>query len=107
MPPIRLEQISLIVGDVPASRAFSSRLGPDFGDSDDPFWSNHHVSTLRGGDGAAIDVDLDSQAFAGKWNRGWPGGPGAVLGFMVDTRAVVDDLVAALKADGVPVQQEP
>jgi len=107
VPPIRLDQINLIVGDVPASRAFYSRLGLDFGDADDPVWSNHHVSTLRAGAGAAIDVDLDSQSFAGRWNHGWPGGPGAVLGFKVDTRGEVDDLVAALKADGVPVQQEP
>jgi catechol 2,3-dioxygenase-like lactoylglutathione lyase family enzyme len=108
VPPIRLDQINLIVGDVQASRAFYRRLGLDFGDADDdPVWSNHHVSTLRGGAGAAIDVDLDSQSFAGRWNHGWPGGPGAVLGFKVDTRAEVDDLVAALKADGVPVQQEP
>jgi catechol 2,3-dioxygenase-like lactoylglutathione lyase family enzyme len=106
VPPIRLDQINLVVGDVPASRAFYTRLGLDFGDADDPVWSNHHLSA-HGGDGAAIDVDLDSQAFAGKWNRGWPGGPGVVLGFKVDTRAGVDDLVAALKADGVPVQQEP
>ena len=107
MPPIRLDQINLIVGDVPASRAFYSRLGLDFGDADDPVWSNHHVSNLRAGAGAAIDVDLDSQSFAGRWNHGRPGGPGAVLGFKVDTRAEVDDLVAALKAEGVPVQQEP
>ena len=106
MPPIRLDQLNLVVGDVSASRAFYTRLGLDFGDADDPVWSNHHVSA-HGGDGAALDVDLDSQAFAGKWNQGWHGGPGAVLGFKVDTRAEVDALVAALKADGVPVQQEP
>ena len=106
MPRIRLDQINLIVGSVGASRAFYSRLGLDFGDAHDPVWSDHHVSALHG-DGAPIDVDLDSQAFADKWNHGWPGGPGAVLGFKVDSRREVDDLVAELAADGVPVQQEP
>jgi catechol 2,3-dioxygenase-like lactoylglutathione lyase family enzyme len=106
VPRIRLDQVNLIVGDVQASRAFYTRLGLDFGQGHDPVWSDHHVSA-RHGDGAAIDVDLDSQAFVAKWNHGWPGGPGAVLGFKVDTRAEVDDLVAALAADGVPVQQEP
>ena len=45
--------------------------------------------------------------FAAKWNKGWPGGSGAVLGFKVDTRDEVDALVAALAAEGVAVQQEP
>ncbi len=106
MPRIRLDQINLIVGSVGASRAFYSRLGLDFGDAHDPVWSDHHVSALHGDD-APIDVDLDSQAFADKWNHGWPGGPGAVLGFKVGSRREVDDLVAELAADGVPVQQEP
>ncbi len=38
---------------------------------------------------------------------GWPGGSGLVVGFKVDSRQEVDALVAALVADGVPVQQEP
>ena len=42
-----------------------------------------------------------------KWDRGWPGGSGLVVGFKVDSRQEVDALVAALVADGVPVQQEP
>ena len=106
MPRIRLDQINLIVGDVRTSRAFYSRLGLDFGEVQDPVWSDHHVSALHGND-AGIDVDLDSTSFAGKWNTGWPGGPGAVLGFKVGSRREVDDLVGELAADGVPVQQEP
>ncbi len=106
MPPIRLDQINLIVRDVAASRAFYGRLGLDFGDAHDPVWADHHVSSLRGDEGG-IDVDLDSTSFAGQWNAGWPGGPGAVLGFKVDSRQEVDELVAALVAEGVPVQQEP
>jgi catechol 2,3-dioxygenase-like lactoylglutathione lyase family enzyme len=104
--PIRLDQVNLVVHDVAASRAFYSRLGLDFGDEHDPVWAAHHVSA-RSGDATSIDVDLDSASFAAQWNEGWPGGSGAVLGFKVDTRAEVDALVAALAAEGVPVQQEP
>ena len=85
MPPIRLDQVNLVVRDVRASRAFYRRLGLDFGDAHDPVWDDHHISAAHG-DAAAIDFDLDSMSFAHKWNQGWPGGPGAVLGFKVDTR---------------------
>jgi catechol 2,3-dioxygenase-like lactoylglutathione lyase family enzyme len=106
MPQARLNQVNLVVGDVRASRAFYSRLGLDFGPASDTVWDDHHVSA-HAADGSPIDVDLDSTAFVPKWNRGWPGGPGAVLGFKVDTRQDVDDLVAELASAGVPVQQEP
>ena len=102
----RLDQVNLVVSDVPASRAFYSRLGLDFGAVPDRVWDAHHVSA-RAGDATPLDVDLDSETFAGKWNTGWTGGTGAILGFKVDTRAEVDELVAALAADGVPVQQAP
>jgi len=103
---IRLDQVNLVVHDVEASRAFYSRLGLDFGDVPDPTWDAHHVSA-RHGDTTPLDVDLDSVSFASKWNGGWPGGSGAVLGFKVGTRDEVDILVAGLAAEGVPVQQEP
>jgi catechol 2,3-dioxygenase-like lactoylglutathione lyase family enzyme len=104
--PIRLDQVNLIARDVEASRNFYSRLGLDFGDASDPVWADHHVSAEHG-EHAGIDVDLDSTSFVRKWDSGWPGGPGVVLGFKVDARQEVDTLVAALAADGVGVQQEP
>ncbi len=106
MAPIRLDQVNLVVRDVEASRAFYARLGLDFGDEHDPVWSAHHVSA-RHGESTPLDVDLDSRTFAAQWNEGWTGGSGAVLGFKVETRAEVDALVAALAAEGVPVQQDP
>ena len=106
MPPIRLDQVNLVVRDVEASRAFYSRLGLDFGEEHDPVWADHHVGAERG-DHAAIDVDLDSTSFVQKWDAGWPGGSGVVMGFKVDSRPEVDELAAALAAEGVPVQQEP
>lgn len=89
-----------------ASRAFYTRLGLDFGADRDPTWGAHHVSARRG-EGSGLDVDLDSTTFARDWDEGWPGGSGIVLGFSVSSREEVDDLVAALAADGVPVQQPP
>jgi catechol 2,3-dioxygenase-like lactoylglutathione lyase family enzyme len=104
--PPRLNQVNLVVTDVPASRAFYTRLGVDFGDMDDPVWKHHHVSAEHD-DTTPLDVDLDSTVFVQKWNEGWPGGSGAVLGFKVDSRDEVDELVAALAADGAAVQQRP
>ena len=102
---IRLDQVNLVVRDVPASRAFYSRLGLDFGAEPDPVWDAHHVSARH--DDVAVDLDLDSTTFAARWDRGWPGGTGVVLGCKVDGRDEVDALVSKLSAEGVPVQQEP
>ena len=74
-----------MVHDVEASRAFNPRRGLDFGDGRDPFWAHQHVSAVHGEHGP-IDVDLDSTAFVQKWDRGWPGGNGVVVGFKVDSR---------------------
>lgn len=104
MAPIRLDHINLVVHDVEASRAFYARLGLEFGDHRDPVWAHHHVSAAPQ-DGA--DLELDSTSFAPHWNEGWKGGPGVVVGFRVDTRQAVDELVAALAADGAAVQQPP
>lgn len=106
MAPIRLDQLNLVVRDVAASRAFYSRLGLDFGEEPDPVWADHHVGAGHGVR-APIDVDLDSTSFVQKWDAGWPGGTGVVVGFKVDSRQEVDELVGALAAEGVPVQQEP
>jgi catechol 2,3-dioxygenase-like lactoylglutathione lyase family enzyme len=103
---IHLDQLNLVVRNVEASRAFYARLGLDFGDEPDPDWADRHVSAVHG-DGLPIDVDLDSTDFAAWWDRGWPGGTGVVLGFKVESRAEVDELVAALASEGVSVQQEP
>ena len=106
MAPIRLDQLNLIVHDVEASRAFYSRLGLDFGAAPDPIWADNYASAVHG-EHTAIDVDVHSTTFVQKWDRGWPGGRGVVVGFKVDSRDEVDALVAALVADGVPLQQEP
>jgi catechol 2,3-dioxygenase-like lactoylglutathione lyase family enzyme len=106
MASIRLDQINLVVTNVDATRAFYARLGVAFQDPGDPVWADRHVSAVHTDD-LPLDIDLDSTASAQVWNAGWPGGPGVVLGFKVDTRDEVDSLVEALAADGVPVQQPP
>ena len=103
---MRLDQLNLVVRDVEVTRSFYSRLGLDFGEEHDPVWAHHHVGAPHG-EHAAIDVDLDSTSFVQKWDAGWPGGTGIVVGFKVDSRQEVDELVATLAAEGVPVQQEP
>ena len=106
MAAIRLDQVNLVVHDVPASRAFYARLGLDFGDEPDPVWDAHHVSA-RHGDSHAPRPGSGQRDVRRQVESGLVGRRGAILGFKVDTRAEVDALVAALAADGVPVQQEP
>jgi catechol 2,3-dioxygenase-like lactoylglutathione lyase family enzyme len=106
MIPIRLDQLNLVVHDVQSSRAFYARLGVDFEGDNDPVWSHHHVSGLHN-ERVPLDLDLDSTTFANKWDRGWPGGKGLVVGFKVERREDVDALVAELTSEGAPVQQEP
>ncbi len=104
----RFDSINIVVTDMAASRAFYARLGLDFGNAHDPVWDNHHITAVSpAGEAASIGLDLDSASFANKWNAGWPGGGGAIIGFHVDSRQEVDDLVAELVAAGAPVQQEP
>jgi catechol 2,3-dioxygenase-like lactoylglutathione lyase family enzyme len=110
VPPIRLDQVNLVVADVGASRSFYTRLGLDFGDEPDPEWGAHHVSarhTEAVGGGTGLDFDLDSTTFVHDWDAGWPGGTGVVLGFKVGSRDEVDRLVTTLREEGVPVQQPP
>jgi len=95
--PIRLDQVNLIVRDVEVTRAFYGRLGLDFGEEHDPVWAHHHVGAPHG-EHAAIDVDLDSTSFVQKWDAGWPGGTGIVVGFKVDSRQEVDELGSTLAA---------
>jgi catechol 2,3-dioxygenase-like lactoylglutathione lyase family enzyme len=103
---IRLDQVNLVVHDVPASRAFYARLGLQFRDVAHPDWDAHHVSA-RHNETTPLDVDLDSESFASKLNSGWSGGSRAILGFKVESRDEVDTLVASLASEGVTVQQAP
>src|SRR5690242_6698604 len=99
-------QFNLVVKDVKKAALFYRRLGLKIGDGH-PAWSADHVSAETTGD---VDFDLDSIAFAKRWNRGWGRGGRAsmgVLGFGVATRDEVDRIYAELTGAGYAGQQPP
>jgi catechol 2,3-dioxygenase-like lactoylglutathione lyase family enzyme len=101
-----LDQVNLVVSDMAASVAFYRSLGIAIPDRD-PLWDDHHRSAeVPGG----IDLDLDSEAFAPKWNAGWPGSSGrtgVVMGLRVSTRADVDRIYEDVTTAGYRTQQPP
>jgi catechol 2,3-dioxygenase-like lactoylglutathione lyase family enzyme len=98
----RLDQVNLVVSDMAASVAFYRRLGVPIQDTD-PEWESHHRSAEVG---EGIDLDLDSEAFAKRWNQGWSGGR-AVIGFKVASRQEVDQVYEDLVGAGYRSQQGP
>jgi len=98
-----MDQVNIVVRDMDAMAAFYNRLGVRI-ETPTPDWAPHHRSKA-GQDG--LDLDLDSQGFARVWNEGWPGGPGLVLGFRLDSRDEVDRLYGELTAAGYRGQQSP
>jgi len=100
----RLDQINIVVRDMKAMANFYNRLGVEIREGP-PEWAPHHRNT---GTKDGVDFDLDSEAFASVWNEGWPGGPGVVLGFRVESRDAVDRLYNELVTDaGCASQQTP
>ncbi len=95
-----LDQVNLVVRDMPAAVEFYRRLGVDIPDRGP--WDAHHRSAATS---SPIDFDLDSTEFAAKWNEG--AGGGAVLGFKVSSRDEVDRLHTELTGAGYTSQQSP
>lgn len=105
MPPPKLSQLNLVVTDMPASVAFYRRLGLVFHDRH-PLSAHHVEARMPNG----CQLDLDSVAFAKKWDAGLrvgQGGGRVVLTFEVPTREVVDEVHADLVAAGHTSQQAP
>ena len=108
-----LDQINLVCGDMDASLAFYRRLGVEIPDA--AVWRTptgaHHVSAGDRTADQAIDFDLDSTAFAQRWNSGWKGQTDlrgrVVVGFSVPTRAAVDDVFRDMIGAGYRGLQEP
>jgi catechol 2,3-dioxygenase-like lactoylglutathione lyase family enzyme len=99
-----LDQVNLVVSDMDASIAFYRRLGVDIAPTL-PEWEGHH-RTAATPDG--LDFDLDSNAFAQRWNHGWEEGrTGAVITFKVVTRAAVDRIYDELTGAGYQGQMAP
>jgi catechol 2,3-dioxygenase-like lactoylglutathione lyase family enzyme len=113
MGRVVLNQINIISGTPDASVAFYRRLGVDI--SEDATWRTtsgpHHISAIRSGEPQALDFDIDSAAFAQRWNAGWAGRSDlagrVVIGFGVATRADVDAIYRDMTVAGYRGLQPP
>ena len=109
---IRLDQINIVSGNVEASIAFYRRLGVEI--PQERIWRTasgiHHVSAGNS-ESTAINFDLDSNAFAQIWNKGWHGCPDlprrVVIGFKLPSRAAVDTKYEDLTGAGYTGLQPP
>ncbi len=106
-------QLNLVCGDLDASRAFYARLGvalPDTGVWRTPSGAHHASGEAQVAD-QTIDFDLDSAAFAQKWNPAWKGRADLrgriVIGFHVPSRADVDEVFHDMTSAGYRGLQAP
>jgi len=105
----KLDQLNIVSRDPESSMAFYRRLGVDL--PEERVWRTatgaHHISAQQ----EDFDFDLDSVAFAQKWNSGWKGQSNlagrVVIGFSVDSREAVDALFADLTGAGYKGLQPP
>src|SRR5262245_32814709 len=98
-------QVNLVVADMAAAVAFYRRLGLAIDDSR-PF-SAHHVDVPMPG---GVVLELDSVAFAKRWDAGWRGGTGGgriVVGVNLPSREAVAPRCAELAAAGYAGRQPP
>lgn len=103
-PRAWLDQLNVVVPDVRAAVDFYRRLGLELPDTL-PEWQSHHRTLASAGE---LEAELDSAAFAARWDAGWPTGrAGVVLGFRVATREEVDALYAELTGAGHVGRQPP
>ncbi|HLG89245.1 MAG TPA: VOC family protein [Alphaproteobacteria bacterium] len=109
---VQLDQLNLVSGNIEASMAFYRRLGVEI--PEERVWRTatgvHHASAAENKD-RAIDLDLDSSAFAQIWNRGWKGRDDlrgrVVIGFKLPSQAAVDATYADLTGAGYTGLQPP
>lgn len=108
-----LNQLNIVSGNVDASIAFYRQLGVDI--PDPRIWRTatgaHHVTAIESRASEAASLDLDSAAFAQKWNSGWAGRKDlagrVVVGFSVGSREQVDLLYGEMTAAGHKGLREP
>jgi catechol 2,3-dioxygenase-like lactoylglutathione lyase family enzyme len=107
-PEPTLDQVNIVVSDMERSVAFYRLLGLR-DEPAPPDWGPHHHRMTAGVAGGA-EVELDSQAFAPRWNAGHRAPEGAaavVLGFALSSRAAVDATYERLVGAGYSSQQPP
>jgi uncharacterized glyoxalase superfamily protein PhnB len=106
----KLDQLNIVSKDPAASIAFYRRLGVNI--PDQRVWRTetgiHHVGA-KGSE--AVDLDIDSTAFAQIWNTGWKGrvdlSGRVVIGFSLSSREAVDALYNDMTTNGYKGLQPP
>ena len=101
-----LNQINIVSRDPAASVAFYRRLGVDIPEGG--VWETptgiHHVNSARGPAPDRMSLEIDSAAFAQRWNAGGAEAPGregrVVVGFHVAARGDVDAIYADMTGAG-------
>jgi uncharacterized glyoxalase superfamily protein PhnB len=98
MPPV-LNQINLVVADIPAATAFYRRLGVDM-----PEGEVHVQAEFPG-----VSLELDDPTSARWWHAAWRASPGPrpVLTFQVEERSEVDEIYGDLTSAGYEGRQPP
>ncbi len=103
----RLGQVNLVVQDVARSIAFYRLLGLSMEPAADPSWAHHHATAIMAN---GMRLELDSVAFARRWNPAGSGEIGPSLGvifFSVDSPDEVNRLFTRITSAGHAVQQPP
>jgi catechol 2,3-dioxygenase-like lactoylglutathione lyase family enzyme len=109
----KFSQLNIVSANPEASLEFYRRLGVEI--PEEAVWRTrtgiHHVSARAMADGEAPDLDIDSIAFAQKWNSGWSGRDDlkgrVVVGFHVPSRNGVDELYLKMTKAGYAGLQSP
>ncbi|HEY3835739.1 MAG TPA: VOC family protein [Bryobacteraceae bacterium] len=108
----KFDQLNIVSANPEASLEFYRRLGVEI--PEQAIWRTrtgiHHAS-VRGTADDAPDLDIDSIAFAKKWNSGWDGREDlkgcVVVGFHVSSRSDVDELYIKMTKAGYAGLQSP
>ena len=106
-------QLNIVSGDMAASIIFYRCLGVAL--PDENVWGTatgaHHASVVDAGGQTGPDLDLDSVAFAAKWNASWRGRDDhkgrVVVGFSVTSREEVDRVHGKMVGAGYRSLQQP
>jgi uncharacterized glyoxalase superfamily protein PhnB len=109
----KFDQVNIVSADPEASLKFYRLLGIEI--PEESVWRTqtgiHHASAKATADEQAPGFDIDSSAFAQKWNSGWSGRDDlkgrVVVGFHLPSRNGVDELYGKLTGAGHAGLQAP